>query len=192
MPYDMNETDVRDINNFYNLMDKVCTELFIGEIWHERAGNEFRKTGLRGWGRWADAEAHGDMKTRLCIEKLLRDYCDYAVTIDATDAQRAMAYTMNGATALKSTLELWHKREIEFIDILNKAIMSSAINNISIYKELVRLADEVQGEATRVKMCMKRLELAGYNPHDIGIVSMILHKHYEDNPHDQTGNVNLG
>ncbi|MCL2619361.1 MAG: hypothetical protein FWD97_00315 [Defluviitaleaceae bacterium] len=44
----------------------------------------------------------------------------------------------------------------------------------------------------RVRFLIKRLELAGWNGHDIGVVSTIIHCHFEEHPHDKYININIG
>ena len=173
-------------------MDKVCTELYTGATWHGRMANEFRKNGLRGFARWAEAEARGDFKSRACLEKLLCDNLDYCPVIDTTNATKAVMFEISGVQGLKPTLEKWYHNEKEFIDILTQAVRESTTINMSIYKELCGILEEVQAEAMRVKMCDKRLNIAGYNGHDIGIVSYLLHEHFEKTPDDRYVNVNLG
>ena len=179
-------------NDFHPLMDKVCTSLFEGEVWHGRSANECRKIAVRGFGRWHDSEAECDMKSRLCLEKLLRDRLGYATSVDTSVAAKPAAYSINGASGLKNHLEAWMRREEEFAETLSEAVRMAATVDICIYKELCCLAEEVQSEAMRVKMCGMRLDMAGWNGHDIGIVSMILHKHFEEHPHDKYVNVNIG
>lgn len=61
-----------------------------------------------------------------------------------------------------------------------------------IYDNLCCLWAETSMEAKRAKMLYKRCELAGWNGHDEGIISMIIHHFYEKHPKDKEGNVNLG
>jgi len=179
-------------NNFNELMDEICTALFDGELYHERAGNEFRKSALRGFGRWCDAESKGDYESRVCLEKLLRDRLSYAPVIDTANAQKSTSFTINGIQGLKPALEMWLKREEEFAETLTEAVRMAATVDICIYKELCCLLDEVQTEAMRVRLCGMRLDLSGWNGHDVGIVSYLLHEHFEKHPDDKYVNVNLG
>ena len=179
---------------FTNLINSICSSLFEGEIWHERSGGECRKIAVRGWGRWHDHEAKGDMCSRMCIEKLLRDKCDYSPTIDVGVATRAMSYSIPAVGSLKEHLTSWIAREEQFINTLNQAIKIAATVDIDIYKCLIDLTAEVQAEKMRVNLCVKRLDVGQWGGHDISIVSMILHEFFEKNDGDDLKyvNVNLG
>ena len=179
-------------NEFSSLMNQICGALLEGEIWHGKAGNECRKIALRGFGRWHDSEARCDMETRLCLEKLLRDKLGYAPTPDVSGAVRSASMALSGVGELPAHLQSWQNREKAFAATLTKAMRMAAEIDIDIYKELIALTGEVQGEAMRVRLCGARLELAQWSSHDIGIVSMILHKHFEEHPDDKYINVNLG
>jgi hypothetical protein len=177
---------------FAALMDNVCTSFLEGELWHERSANECRKISFRGGGRWHEAEAYGDFENRLCIEKILRDRLNYAPNIDMNAAARAVTYTLTDIRGLQQHFEAWLKREEMFIQTLGEAVRQSALIDIEIYNKLCEMLKEVQTETMRVMLCGKRLEMAGWNTHDIGVCSMIIHKYYEEHPHCQEGNVNLG
>jgi hypothetical protein len=190
MPYNMSNAG----NDFYHLMDEVVTGLATGEMWHEKAANEFRKIGVRGFGRWSDAESKGDYKSRVCLEKLLRDYMDYSPMIDMAKVAESATMSMGGMQDLKKVLQYWYAQEMKYLEALNMAFPMAAQMNICIYKELVCLTEEVQNEAMRVKLCINRLDLAGWAGHDIGVVSMILHEFFESHEGDDLRyiNVNLG
>ncbi|MCL2071564.1 MAG: hypothetical protein FWH07_04940 [Oscillospiraceae bacterium] len=180
------------MNEFNYKMDEICSELFIGEHYHERCANEFRKIGLRGFGRWCDCESKGDYCSRVALEKLLCDRLDYSPRINTAGIDKALTVQIGDLSALKSTLESWYNREADFITILNKAVELSRSVDISIYGALCELLEEVQTEKTRVKMLNKRLELKGYDGHDVGQVSKELHKYFEANPDDKTLDYNVG
>jgi len=177
---------------FAALMNSVCTELLAGEVYHSRTANEFRKIALRGFGRWADAEARGDMKSRLCLEKQLRDKLGYAPVVDVSKLANEVNASFSNVSELPAILQKWIDREKEFAKTLTQAMRLAAEIDVEIYRELIELTNEVQTEAFRVKLCGMRLELAGWNGHDIAIVSKLLHHHFEEHPDDKYVNVNLG
>jgi len=177
---------------FAALMNRICTELLAGEIYHSRAANEFRKIALRGFGRWAESEARGDMNSRVCLEKLLRDKLGFAPTVDTSSLSNEARVAFANISELPSILQKWIDREKEFSKILTQAMKMAAEIDVEIYRELIELTNEVQTEVFRVKLCGVRLELAGWNGHDLGIVSTILHEHFEKHPDDKYVNVNLG
>lgn len=166
--------------DFNMLMSEISTYLWEGEAWHEKAANECRKLALRGFGRWHEAEGCYDAKERYCLDKLMRDKLDMSPMVDIAKLDRALQYMMTGgADGLKAHFHMWMEREHAFIDTLNAAIKMSGEIDMEIYKKLCCLVDEVQNESMRVKMVEMRLAMAGYNGHDLGVTSMVLHKYFE-------------
>jgi len=177
---------------FTSLMDRVCTCLLEGELWHQRSANLMRMAALRGFGRWHDSEGYCDAETRVCLEKLACDRLGHEIELDINVAAPAVSYSIGGSADLPRHLQQWVAREEKFIPVLNDAVRMAAGTDVCLYKDLICLAEEVQAEAMRVKIVEKRLALAQWGGHDIGIVSMILHEHFEEHPHDKYINVNLG
>jgi hypothetical protein len=191
MNYDKNNPHAHE-KDFHEMMDEICTYLLIGEIWQARAANQLRKNALRGFARWAESEAHGDAKTRMCLEKLLCDRLGYAPMLNIADAGKASNYMLGSAQELKKYMQIWHSQEEEFIKCLTEAVRAATVVDMEIYKELCCLLDEVQTEKMRIEICVKRLDLGQWNGHDVARVSKDLHSHFETNPHDRYINVNLG
>lgn len=165
--------------DIHELLDEITTYLWVGEAWHEKAANENRKIAIRGVARWHEAEGMCDAKERVCLEKLVRDKLGYAPMVDMSMVDKAYKYTLNNPQEFKSHFTMWIDREKKFIECLNAAISMAGAVDMELYKKLCGMVDEVQNEAMRVKMVHDRLELAGWNGHDIGVCSMILHKYFE-------------
>jgi len=97
------------------------------------------------------------------------------------------------ANAFKSHFDLWELNEKEFIECLNKAIDKARLIDIQIYQELICLTKQVQDEVMRAKMVKDSLAFGGWNPHDISVKSMIIHKYFEHEHKDgEEININLG
>lgn len=182
MPYDMRNPGANpghEGNDFNMLMDEITTYLWEGEAWHEKAANETRKISIRGVGRWHEAEGCYDAKERVCLEKLFRDKLGYAPMVDMASVDKAYKYTMTGPQDFKNHFQIWIDREKKFIECLDAAIAQAGMVDMELYKKLCCLVDEVQNEAMRAKMVHDRLELSGWNGHDIGVVSKWLHEYFE-------------
>lgn len=196
MPYDkMNPSSEgmsEEHKDIHEHLDMICTYLWQGEAWHERAANECRKMHIRGLGRWHEAEAKYDGKSRICLEKILQDKLQYAATIDIMPISNALTYSMSNASDLKTHFHMWIDREHTLIKELDHAIHKAAKVDMELYKELCGLVNEVQNEAMRAQMVYDRFEFAGWNGHDIGVCSMVLHKYFEHEYDGGTINFNLG
>lgn len=160
-------------------LDAISCYLWEGEAWHEKTANECRKIGVRGWGRWHEAEGCYDAKERYCLDKLIRDKLNYAPHIDVDMIDKALNYSMSSMADFKGHHNIWIDREESFIKCLNKGIKLSSEFDMELYGKLCCLINEVQNEAMRVKMVMMRMDIGGWSGHDIGICSMILHEYFE-------------
>ena len=165
--------------DFHALVDAICSYLVDGEMWHRRAANECRKLGVRGWGRWHEAEAEGDSHLLTCLCKLLVDNCNYIPKLDMTGANKSAAYSMSNLGDFKNSHEEWIQRETMLIDILNNAIHESRSANMEVYYKLCGVQEEVQNEAMRVEWIARRLGLSNWNGSDLGLISMKIHKYFE-------------
>lgn len=179
MPYDMRNPEVHNPGDLHMELNKIVTYLSEGEYWHEKAAGECRKMAIRGWGRWHESEAICDAKSRICLEKLLRDKLSFAPEIDMAMVDHASKYIMNGAADFKTHHKLWIEREERLIECLNKAIELSRSVDMELYKELCCLLDEVQNEAMRVRLAHSSLDLGGWNGHDISVKSKWIHEYFE-------------
>ena len=180
------------MTEFNNVINQVCTDMFTGEHYHEQCANQFRKVGLRGFGRWCDCESRGDYESRVCLEKLLCDRLDYFPKINTSGINSALSYQISGAKDLKAALEAWYNMETDCIATLNKAVELARTVDICVYNKLCCMLDEVQNEKSRVKMMNKRLELKNYDGHDVAQVSKELHKYFEENPDSRDLDFNVG
>ena len=160
-------------------LNDVCTYLAEGEAWHMRVANQCRKLHIRGLGRWHEAEACGDFKHRECLEKLLMDNCKIETDIEPARIVDSMTTKFNGMSDFKQHFFTWAEREELLISALSTAIDESRLENIELYHKLCCIQKEVQNERMRAEWAYHRLDLAGWNGHDIGVVSMIIHSYFE-------------
>ena len=184
---------MNDMSEFYALIDKIATYLYAGAHWHLRAANYSRRNLIRGFGRWHDCEAKGDFCALVKLEKVINDKLGYMPAVDMHLVSSAEAYIMNDANAFRVHFDLWEKNETELVDCLNRAIHEARTIDIQIYKELMCLAEEVQNEIMRAGMAKDSLAFGGWNPHDISIKSMLIHKYFEEEHSEGNEiNINLG
>lgn len=173
-------------------LNDICCYLAEGEKWHNKMANECRKIYIRGWGRWHEAESKGDKEMYTCLEKILMDKISYSPMIDAIILDKAMKEKFTSASDFKTHHSHWIMREEKLINALNYAIHESRSVDIEIYYKLCEILKEVQNEAMRVKMVIGRLDLAGWNGHDIGICSYLLHEYFEKCYHGGEIDFNIG
>lgn len=166
-------------NGLNDAFDKIVTYLTDGAIWHKRIANQERKIGIRGPGRWNDEEGKGDYCSSSKLEKLLGDNLDYYPNIDTKSFETSVRVVLNNIDDFKASFETWIRREDDLISVLNYAINETRVLDIQIYDCLCCLLKEVQNEKTIIKKLHKRLELAKWGEHDVGIVSMIIHEFFE-------------
>lgn len=162
--------------NFHKLCDKICSELSYGILWHSAAVLEFNKIALRGFARWNSREAEGDLKSKLCFEKLLCDKLDFMPTITINAPKLHWESLKN----LPEILKHWEQREYDFANEITQAMVAARDMDIAVYKCLMCLADEVQEEAFRLRLVMKRFENTDYYHHDVMRSSLDLHRHFSD------------
>jgi len=167
---------------FYELLDCISTDLFIGAAWHLRAANQLRKMGLRGFARLHEYGSCHDHKKRLCLEKLVCDRLHYAPKIDVSDAEHVTSFVLSDPGKLKPHLEMWRDNEREFAKYLAEAVKLAAGEDMCVYNELVCILDGVQDEVFRIETLLKRLELGGWSGHDLATISRQLHIHFEHHP----------
>lgn len=196
MAYNMNNPGMNPghetHDEYYELCDAICTRLGYGALWHKRLASQLRKIGIRGEGRKFNVEGEGDYCNSAELEKLLGDNIDYYPEINTSEYQKAVSFTLDSVAEFKPLLHEWIKEEKAFAKLINKAVRYAAEDDAEIYENLCCLWKETSVEAKRAKLLYKRLELAGWNGHDLAVVSMIEHYYYEKHPHDKEGNVNLG
>jgi hypothetical protein len=171
-------------------LDKIGTYLDAGCHWHLQAANASRKMLIRGFGRWHDCEAKGDFCELEKLKKVVQDKLGHDIKIDMDIVTKAEAYTMNNMEDFKNHFKIWDNNESELIECLNHAIHESRTIDIQIYKCLMALEDEVQDEVMRARMAKDSLAFGGWNPHDISVKSMLIHKYFE-HEHKDGGDINI-
>ena len=160
-------------------LDDVCSYLSMGSHWHRRTANECRKLAGRGFGRWHEEEGLGDYTSLSELCKILMDKLDYAPAIDVSMLDAAEKFAMNSLNDFKAHFGLWQDSESKLVVCLNHAIHESRAVDIELYEYVCCVAREVQNERMRARMGYDRLELGGWNGHDIGVVNMVLHEYFE-------------
>ena len=175
-------------------LDRICTYLFAGCLWHLRAANASRKIHVRGPGRWHDdGEAAGDFCSLKGLLKMSRDRLKYDPRIDMAMVAKAEPYTMNNLDDFKAHFPMWKKNEAELIECLDRAIHLSRTINAEIYEKLMCLIKEVQGECTQIEMAEDSFIFGGYMPHDVSVKSKWMHEYMEHEHKDGDDiNFNLG
>ena len=182
-----------NMKNLHKYLDEIATYLYAGAHWHLRAANYSRKNKIRGFGRWHDCEAKGDFCALMKLEKIVNDKLGYMPLVDMADVAKAEAYEMPDANSFRMHFDIWEHNEKELVECLNHAIHAVRAADIQIYKELLRLAEEVQDEIMRSQMAKDSLTFGGWNPHDISIKSMLIHKYFEEEHSEGSEiNINLG
>lgn len=170
-------------------LNNIISYLADGESWHRRIANQLRLLALRGFSRWHECESLDDSKMRTKLEKVLVDNLKFTPTVDMSDAMRSEMLKMSSANDFKAHFAVWLQREQKLIDALNIAINESRLVNMELYHKLCKIQEEVQSEVTRADIVYRRLDFASWNAHDIGVVSMLIHKHYEDHPGSNDFNI---
>lgn len=175
---------------FENLLDEISAFLHDGFHWHKRVANQCRKIAIRGWGRIHDQQSKCDAEELIDFEKLLMDKLNYAPT--EYPNKESHIYNINTLDDFKQHHIDWIKRETAIIPTFNKAINEARSIDIEVYEKLCCILKRVQGEKMRVHMLYDRLEMAGWNTHDIGVCSKWLHEQAENGDisgHDINSNI---
>lgn len=189
--HDMSHEEMKKA--LHDELDHICSYLSAGACWHLRAANACRKMLIRGMGRWHDCEAKGDFCSLEKLLKIIQDKLGYNPKIDMEMAAKAEMYTMNNMEDFKNHFRLWDSNESELIECLNHAIHLSRTIDIQIYKELMCQTKEVQDERMRARMAKDSFAFVSWNPHDISVKSMMIHKYFEHEHKDGSEiNINLG
>ena len=160
-------------------LDKIVSYLSCGEAWHRRVANECRKLGVRGMGRWHDAEAVGDQKILSALQKELRDYLKHAPAIDSTTRAKSEEVTMEGLKCFQAHFNIWLDREKQLCHEVTLAIGHMREVNITIYRTLLDLKEEVQNEMFRLEHAFNSFQFAGWEGHDITVKSKWIHDYFE-------------
>ena len=162
-----------------SLIDDVCTYLYSGTHWHQKAAQCARKISIRGFGRLHEYMSKIDFADLQCIEKLSIDKLQHIPMVDMEKVTKAEAWEMHDISGFRGHFDDWIERESSYIGCINEAIHYSREIDVQLYNELVCLADRVQNEIFRVKLLGNRLAFGGWSPHDIAYVSQVIHEYYE-------------
>lgn len=173
------ETKAYAYKSLDDALDHIYTYLMEGQIWHERMANQCRKICIRGWGRWHEAEALGDICCSMKLNKIIMDKLWYTPKLDVTKLDKPSKDTLSGIKDLNTHHKVWIEREEKLIHCLNYAIHEAREKDIELYKKLMCLQEEVQNEKMRVELIMGRLSLKPDDGHDIGVISKCLHEYFE-------------
>lgn len=177
--------------SLWDLLDEICAYLWEGEAWHGKMANESRRMHVRGVGRWHEAEACDDYKSRVCIEKILCDKLHRYCTPDV-DISSVYKMELKNMDAFKKHFGEWIQREERFIMVLSQALPLAATHDIELYKELMCLLDEVQNEKMRAQFFVDRVGMKDWDMHDLGVVSMEIHDYFENHYNGGKIDFNIG
>jgi len=208
MPYDNRPPQQRhDMHNehheesgksFEQLLDCIASELCRGAMWHGAAAPQMDKIGLRGFGRMHAYQSHhdfcklyGDKTGTGGLLKILCDRLEYCPNIDTEDFAAAVRVAINSPADVKQHLHAWKESEKEFAHYLTEAVRMAASIDMCLYNELACILSAVEEEIMRIKILRKRLDLGGWDGHDLARISKDLHNHYEHHA-DLGMDVNLG
>ena len=179
--------------HLFECLDNICTYLSAGAHWNMRAANASRRLAIRGFGRWHDCCAKYNFCELDRLEKIVGDKLGRSPRIDMQMVSKAEAFDMGNMSEFKSHLKMWMDMHGELSDHLNRAIHSSKKIDMQIYEKLCCLVNKVQDEKMRIRMAHDSFEFAGWNPHDISVKSMIIHKYFEEkHVEGEDVNFNLG
>lgn len=160
-------------------LDHIATMLAKGEVWHKKSANECRKIGVRGVGRFHDAEGMHDAIELFEMTKILYDKMGYAPKVNYQHLEKADMYTIATHTDFKRHFMIWIDHEKEFIKLLLETLPHTMVD-MELYEKVAKLTKSVQDEKFRVELVKNSFEFVGWNPHDISVKSKWLHDYFEN------------
>jgi len=128
----------------------------------------------------------------LKLEKTIIDKLNYEPKYNVSKHETIHNMSLNSAADFKDSHVKWVEWEKSIYQALNEAIEKARTQDVEIYRELMCILDMIQREVTRVQLVMRRLDQTGWNGHDVGILSMVIHKWFEENPNEPEANFNIG
>ncbi|MCL2598644.1 MAG: hypothetical protein FWD76_01870 [Firmicutes bacterium] len=192
MEYSTHASTVRINDALASNLNKLINAMTKAEFWHKRLANQCRLQDLRGWGRWHDVESDCASDTILCLEKIFADKLGFVPTLDFASLSQTQE-TLANADSFKMHFGVWEMLKQELIDVTNTVITTVAQVDMQIYKKACCMAERLQDDKTRVRMCKARLEKAEWGKHDTMICSMLIHKYFEhEHKSGDCYNINLG
>lgn len=172
--------DNKNLKTDYTVhLDHICTMLAKGEVWHKKAANECRKIGMRGMGRYHDAEGMTDAIELFEMGKILCDKMHYYGRVDYTVVAHADTYNIANNADFKRHFGIWDAAEKELAAKITE-FLPHAMVDMDLYKKLTHILHNVQNEIFRLNIVKNSLEFAGWNPHDISVKSKWLHDYFEN------------
>jgi len=167
-------------NELKALLDDICTYLYEGVHWHQKAATCARAyVKLRGPGRQHSELALIDFCKLQSIEALSADYLEHAPRIDMEKVGEAEAWMMKDMEAFLKHFPVWINREKHYTHCIKDALHYSGKICPELYAELFCLSDLVRKEIKRVRMLQDRIDGGGRSAHDIYYISETMHEHYE-------------
>ena len=167
------------LKKLYSLIDDICSYLYYGVHWHQRAANYSRSLAIRGFGRLHEHMAKCDLETLQCLEKLCYDHLRFIPIVDMQMVTKGEMFKMDSMSAFKAHIDEWIKCETTYAEIIHEAIHYARKIDIAIYQKLVKMANHVEKEIMRARMLQDRLNLGGWTGADIAFVSQNIHEHFE-------------
>lgn len=161
-------------------LDEIFSYLARGKKFHYNNSFGLRNMGLRGFANLHDEEAICDFKSMVCLKKLINDRLKWNPTIDEDIAKEYEHYNITNMQEFKNSFQIWQHNETELEDCISETLKLASMEDLCLYKSLIELGNEVQTERFRSEQIFTRLELGGWQSHDLAIVSMMVHKHLED------------
>jgi len=166
-------------NALRECIDDICTYIYSGVHYHQKAANCLRAMALRGFARMNEHLAKVEFEELQDLEKLSTDKLEHVPHVDMEKVVKAESWEMSDMNAFKAHFGEWMNREAMYADCINEAIHYARYVDVQIYGELVCLADRFQEEIFRARLLADRLTLGGWTGADIALVSQTIHEYYE-------------
>jgi len=139
-----------------------------------------RGMSLRGFANLFDKTSECIYKDMICLKKITEDRIKFNAMIDDEIADTYANHKISSLQDFKSALDIAVKLETELEDCISGILKTIATEDICIYKKLIDLAHESQERRFRIETIKNRLDLTSWNMHDLGIISMLVHKHISE------------
>ena len=166
-------------NHLRELLDDICTYLYSGVHYHQKAANCFRLLSCRGFGRLHEHMSKLEFCELQELEKLCVDKLWHLPHVDMGKVTKAEEWEIKDLNGLKPFFDDWMKRESIYEECINEAINYARKIDMEIYGKLVCIADRYQEEVFRAHLLKNRLALAGWSGADLALVNQIIHDYYE-------------
>ena len=161
-------------------INHICTFLASAEAWHAKMGNECRKMGVRGLGRYHDAESMISAVALYDLKRILTDKLHYNAVIDYNNVAQSESYSVATNADFKKHFTTWIKNKQDLSDKI-QGFMPHAMIDMQLYKKMLDILHNVQNSIFRANQVVKSFEFGGWNAHDISVKSKWLHHYFEEN-----------